>query len=66
MNPEIWVAHVETKTVVYAGRQKEIEKGHIEKDAAMFIAAGAGKTILIVVGHQAMHMVHRDHFNDQA
>ena len=60
MNPEIWVAHVETKTVVYAGRQKEIEKGHIEKDAAKLIAAGAGKTILIVDGHQAMHMVHRD------
>lgn len=60
MNQEIWLAHVETKTVVYAGRQKEIEKGHIEKDAAKLIAAGAGKTILIVDGHQAMHMVHRD------
>ena len=65
MNPEIWVAHVETKTVVYAGRQKEIEKGHIEKDAAKLIAAGAGKTILIVDGHQAMHMVHRDNLTDQ-
>ena len=64
MNPEIWVAHVETKTVVYAGRQKEIEKGHIEKDAAKFIAAGEGKTLLIVDGHQAMHMVHRDHFTE--
>ena len=62
MNPEIWVAHVETKTVVYAGRQKEIEKGHIEKDAAKLIAADKGKTLLIVDGHQAMHMVHRDNF----
>ncbi len=65
MNPEIWVAHVETKTVVYAGRQKEIEKGHIEKDAAKLIAAGEGKTLLIVDGHQAMHMVHSDHFSDK-
>ena len=64
MNPEIWVAHVETKTVVYAGRQKEIEKGHIEKDAAKLLAASAGKTLLIVYGHQAMHMVHRDNFTD--
>ena len=64
MNPEIWVAHVETKTVVYAGRQKEIEKGHIEKDAAKLIAASAGKTLLIVDGHQAMYMVHRDNFED--
>ena len=64
MNQEIWLAHVETKTVVYAGRQKEIEKGRIEKDAAKLIAAGAGKTILIVDGHQAMHMVHRDNLTD--
>ena len=65
MNQEIWLAHVETKTVVYAGRQKEIEKGHIDKDAAKLIAVGEGKTILIVDGHQAMFMVHRDHFKDR-
>jgi|ADurb_Cas_02_Slu_FD_contig_31_617912_length_356_multi_3_in_0_out_0_1 hypothetical protein len=64
MNQEMWLAHLETKTVVYVGRQKEIETGFIEKEAAQFIAEGEGKTLIVVDGHQAMYMVHRDHFKD--
>ena len=65
MNQEIWLAHMEAETVVYAGRRKKVEEGHIDKDAAMLIAKGEGKTLLIVDGHQAMHMVHRLHFKDR-
>ena len=66
MNQEIWLAQMETKTVAFVGRQKDVESGIIDMAAALLIAESDGKALLVIDGHQAQHLIFDGHFKDKS